>query len=108
MDPVKTVFAGAGESQTEVSPSMTLPKFLIGMAAVCAVVAVWSALGDASLGTIFLRVIICAAVIQLGYFLAILFLVGREPRTEIEKSKAARGENEAAEAPRIEPNRPIR
>jgi exopolysaccharide production repressor protein len=87
---------------------MSLPKFLIGMAAVCGVVALWSVLDDASLGTVFLRVIICAALIQLGYFLCVLVLVGREPETETEKNSAARGENEAAKTPSIEPNRPIR
>jgi exopolysaccharide production repressor protein len=58
---------------------MSAAKFVVGMLFVVAVVTAWSILDAASWGTIALRAIICAAVLQLGYFLIVLIMVGREP-----------------------------
>lgn len=58
---------------------MSAAKFVVGMLFVVAIVTVWSILDAASWGTIALRAIICAAVLQVGYFLIVLVLVGREP-----------------------------
>jgi len=54
---------------------MTLAKFLVGMAFVIVVVTIWSYFDSASAGTILLRVIVCALVLQVGYFLAVLGMV---------------------------------
>ncbi|KQU71562.1 exopolysaccharide production repressor protein [Aminobacter aganoensis] len=69
---------------------MTLPKFVFGMAMVIAIVALWSYLDAASWGTILLRVLACAVILQVGYFLVILAMVLRaSPNTaEIKNTKA--------------------
>lgn len=54
---------------------MTLGKFIAGMTFVIVVVAIWSLLDSASFGVIVLRVIVCALVLQVGYFLAVLGMV---------------------------------
>lgn len=54
---------------------MTLAKFIVGMTSVIVVVAIWSVLDSASLGVIVLRVIVCALVLQVGYFVAVLGMV---------------------------------
>lgn len=54
---------------------MTLAKFILGMTFVIVVVAIWSFLDSASFGVIVLRVIVCALVLQVGYFLAVLGMV---------------------------------
>ncbi|CAI2933458.1 exopolysaccharide production repressor protein [Aminobacter niigataensis] len=56
---------------------MTLPKFVFGMAMVIAAVALWSYLDAAGWGTILLRVLACAVILQVGYFLVILAMVLR-------------------------------
>lgn len=57
---------------------MTLPKFIFGMLLVAAAVAIWSIVDGAAMGTIVSRVIICAVVLQLGYFLFVLLMVQKE------------------------------
>lgn len=69
---------------------MTLPKFLLGMAIVIAIVALWSYLDAASWGTIFLRVVICAVILQVGYFLVILAMVLRSGPKSAEAQEAAK------------------
>lgn len=67
---------------------MTLPKFVFGMAMVIAVVALWSYLDAAGWGTILLRVLICAVVLQVGYFLVVLAMVLRAAPKPAETGKA--------------------
>lgn len=56
---------------------MTLPKFILGLAIVIATVSLWSYFDAASWGMILLRAVICAVILQVGYFLAILAMVMR-------------------------------
>ncbi|TIV75211.1 MAG: exopolysaccharide production repressor exox, partial [Mesorhizobium sp.] len=47
---------------------MSLPKFFIGMMFALAIVIGWSYFDGASARTILLRAIVCAVIIQAGYF----------------------------------------
>lgn len=61
---------------------MTLPKFVLGMVIVIVIVSIWSYLDAASWGTILLRGVICAVILQVGYFLVVLAMVVRgEPKS---------------------------
>jgi exopolysaccharide production repressor protein len=57
---------------------MSAPKFAIGMLFVLAIAAVWSILDSAPWTTVLLRIVICAVVLQAGYFLVVLGMVARE------------------------------
>jgi exopolysaccharide production repressor protein len=59
---------------------MTLPKFVLGMILVVVAVAIWSALDSASAGVVLLRAVICAVVLQIGYFLYVLAIVAVQSR----------------------------
>ncbi|MBT1158853.1 exopolysaccharide production repressor exox [Aminobacter anthyllidis] len=74
---------------------MTLPKFVFGMAMVIAVVALWSYLDAAGWGTILLRVLICAVVLQVGYFLVVLAMVLRAAPKPAETGKATAADGTA-------------
>ena len=54
---------------------MTLPKFIVGMIFVITCVAIWSYFDRASLGVTLLRAVICAIVLQVGYFLIVLGMI---------------------------------
>jgi len=69
---------------------VTLPKFIFGMVLVAAAVAGWSVIDQASFGTILLRIVICAIVLQVGYFLFVLVMVMRERSTPNQQSAASR------------------
>jgi len=60
--------------------TMSLPKFAIGMIFVIVVVAIWSLVDSAPVGSIALRAVFCAVVLQLGYFLYILRRVALQSR----------------------------
>ncbi|QPC89330.1 exopolysaccharide production repressor exox [Mesorhizobium sp. INR15] len=60
---------------------MSLPKFIIGMIFALAIVVAWSYLGGASIGTTLMRVIICAVIIQAGYFVIIYAMIARSAPT---------------------------
>ncbi|WP_292164681.1 hypothetical protein [Mesorhizobium sp.] len=73
---------GVGQSsilpeQVDGLSGMSLPKFIVGMIFALAIVVAGSLLGGASLGTTLFRVIACAIVIQLGYFLLVFAMVVR-------------------------------
>jgi exopolysaccharide production repressor protein len=68
---------------------MSAAKFVIGMLIVVAIVTVWSLLDAAPWETVLLRAVICAVVLQLGYFLVVLVLVGREPARHAKRPDAA-------------------
>ncbi len=57
---------------------MSAPKFAIGMLFVITVVAVWSVLDSAPWTTVLLRAVICAVLLQVGYFLVVLGIVARK------------------------------
>ena len=56
---------------------MSLSKFIIGMMFALAIVIGWSYVDGVSPGSIVIRTIICAIVIQAGYFLLIFAMVAR-------------------------------
>lgn len=56
---------------------MSLPKFIVGMTFALTLVAGWSYFHGASAGTIVVRAIICAVVIQAGYVLLVLAMIAR-------------------------------
>ena len=86
--------------------NMSLPKFIIGMIFALAIVAAWSCLDGASFGTTIVRVIGCAVIIQVGYFLLVYILVAasaptsadkiREAERNLSADKAAKGEKFSA------------
>ncbi len=54
-----------------------------------AIVVAWSWLGGASLGTTLLRVIICAVVIQAGYFILVYAMIARSAPTPADRLREA-------------------
>jgi exopolysaccharide production repressor protein len=90
---------------------MTLPKFVLGMILVIAAVAIWSAFDSASAGMVLLRAVICAVVLQIGYFLYVLASVALQSR----KAPNAQGDaardvpegTRAAEAKDLSVGRPL-
>ena len=54
-----------------------------------AIVVGWSWLGGASIGTILVRVIICAVVIQAGYFVLVYAMIARSPPTPADMARDA-------------------
>ena len=59
---------------------MSLPRFLVGMLGVLVVFALASYLVTHSISTTLVQTVICAVLLQLGYFCAVLFLVRQEKR----------------------------
>lgn len=68
---------------------MSAAKFVVGMLFVVAIVTIWSLVDAAPWSTVLLRAVICAVVLQLGYFLVVLALVGREPARHAKQPEAA-------------------
>ncbi|MCA0035163.1 exopolysaccharide production repressor exox [Mesorhizobium sp. B283B1A] len=68
---------------------MSLPKFIVGMIFALAIVVGWSWIDGVSLGTTLLRVIICAVVIQAGYFAIIYVMVARSAPTPADRLREA-------------------
>ncbi|WP_292175297.1 exopolysaccharide production repressor protein [Mesorhizobium sp.] len=69
-----------------------MPKFIVGMIFTLAVVVGWSWLDGESLGTIIMRAVICAVVIQVGYFVLVFAMsqgAGRYPPTRRGRPTAA-------------------
>ncbi|TIV92463.1 MAG: exopolysaccharide production repressor exox, partial [Mesorhizobium sp.] len=56
---------------------MSLPKFIVGMIFALAIVVGWSYFEGASLGAIVVRAVLCAVIIQLGYFLLVFAMIAR-------------------------------
>lgn len=77
---------------------MTLPKFILGLVIVIAIVALWSYLDAASWGMILLRIVICAVILQVGYFLAVLAMVLRSAPKPVENQNGAKAPVDAATA----------
>ncbi|MEJ6782832.1 exopolysaccharide production repressor protein [Aminobacter sp. Piv2-1] len=79
---------------------MTLPKFVFGMVIVIIIVSIWSYLDAASWGTILLRGVICAVILQVGYFLVVLAMVLRsEPKPAQAKDAGTPAAGTAAVVP---------
>lgn len=77
---------------------MSLPKFVIGMIFALAIVVAWSYLGDASFSTTLFRVVGCAIVIQMGYFLLVFIMVARNDPTPADKIRDAERKLSSTEA----------
>ncbi|WP_292442119.1 exopolysaccharide production repressor exox [Mesorhizobium sp.] len=71
------------------SSSMSLPKFIVGMLFALAIVVAWSFIEGDSPGTTVLRVVACAVIIQLGYFLLVFVMVARSVPTSADKVRGA-------------------
>lgn len=71
---------------------MTLPKFVLGLVLVCLAVSIWSAIDGFDFVTILIRFIICAIVLQLGYFCWVFALVRRERQSSTVEESAAKTE----------------
>lgn len=54
-----------------------------------AIVVAWSWLGGASLGTTLMRVIICAVIIQAGYFVLVYAMIARSAPTQADRLREA-------------------
>lgn len=54
-----------------------------------AIVVVWSWLGGASLGTTLLRVVVCAVIIQAGYFVLVYAMIARSAPTPADRLREA-------------------
>lgn len=72
---------------------VTLPKFVVGMLFVVLAVGLWSYFHQASITVILLRAVICAVVLQVGYFLFVVYLFGLESK---------RRENAGRESPQAD------
>jgi exopolysaccharide production repressor protein len=70
---------------------MTLPKFIVGMIFVITCVAMWSYFDRASLGVTLLRAVICAIVLQVGYFIIVLGMIfaGSPNRADVAQNRPA-------------------
>ncbi|MBZ9676463.1 exopolysaccharide production repressor exox [Mesorhizobium sp. ES1-1] len=68
---------------------MALPKFIVGMLFALAIVIGWSWLGGASVGTTLVRVIVCAIVIQAGYFVLVYALIATSTPTPADLARDA-------------------
>jgi exopolysaccharide production repressor protein len=75
---------------------MSLPRFIIGMIFALAIVVAWSYFDGASFGTTIVRVIACAVIIQVGYFLLVYVMVARSAPTSAYKVGGAE-RNQSAE-----------
>ncbi|TPK74022.1 exopolysaccharide production repressor exox [Mesorhizobium sp. B2-4-15] len=64
---------------------MSLPKFIIGMIFALVIIVGWSWIDGASLGTTLLRVIICAVIIQAGYFVLVYAMIARSAPTPADR-----------------------
>ncbi|WEX08169.1 exopolysaccharide production repressor exox [Chelativorans sp. AA-79] len=69
------------------------------------VVALWSVMDAAPLGTVILRAVLCAVVLQIGYFLYVLAMVARpsrRPRTSGAAGSASSGDGPPAKEISVE------
>lgn len=86
---------------------MSFPRFLVGMVSVLLVFAVSTYAMTGSLGSTLWQTLICAVLIQLGYFLIVLILVARGERETVSRPrdayrrKAARSDSFAAKVRHI-------
>jgi exopolysaccharide production repressor protein len=89
-------------------PNMSLPKFVIGMVFALAIVVAWTYVDGASFTTTVLRVIGCAVVIQIGYFLAVYVMIARSAPTSADRAREAErnlGADKAAEGEKFSARR---
>jgi exopolysaccharide production repressor protein len=86
---------------------MSLPRFLVGMLCVLVVFALTTYLATHSLWTTLFQTLVCAILIQLGYFGAVLFLVRRTkketPPSQAEIVRDAPALSASEERPSVKP-----
>jgi exopolysaccharide production repressor protein len=70
--------AGLAEDSWQGGSVLTLPKFIFGMLLVVVAVSIWTAIDGYSLSAVIMRAIACAVILQVGYFVYVLVMVGRE------------------------------
>ena len=68
---------------------MSLPKFIIGMVFTLAIVVGWSYFDGASLATILIRAVVCAVIIQAGYFVLVFAMVAKSAPVPADKAREA-------------------
>jgi exopolysaccharide production repressor protein len=78
--------AGLAEGSWQGGFVLTLPKFIFGMLLVVVAVSIWTAIDGYSLSAVIMRAIACAVILQVGYFVYVLVMVGRE-RPELTSAK---------------------
>ncbi|GAB1582724.1 exopolysaccharide production repressor protein [Phyllobacterium phragmitis] len=78
---------------------MSFPKFLVGMLGVLIAFAVTTYTLTHSFWTTLIQTVICAVVIQIGYFGAVLFLVMREKSRKATKPKLLPGDEANTQKP---------
>ncbi len=84
---------------------MSFPRFFVGMAGVLVVFAIVTYLGTHSIWTTFVQTLICAVLIQLGYFGAIFWMVHQARRRAPPADLAARAVERDQASERV-PGRP--
>lgn len=82
---------------------MSFLLFLRGLIGVLVAFAIASYAITQSAWTTFVQTLICAIIIQVGYFIAILFMVWRSSATNNRGKGLARGENIVASPKEIQP-----
>jgi exopolysaccharide production repressor protein len=90
-DAEKQYFSFSPDNERELS-AMRFPNFFIGMFAVLIAFAITTYVITQSLWATIGQTLICAVVIQIGYFAAVLFLVMREKPRRSEKKQSAHDE----------------
>jgi exopolysaccharide production repressor protein len=79
---------------------MTLPKFIIGMTFAIFCVSIWSYLDSASAGTLLLRAVVCAILLQVGYFAIVLAMVFvGKPKVAVAPKQVGQSDLNSAPAP---------
>jgi exopolysaccharide production repressor protein len=89
-------------------PNMSLPKFVIGMVFALAIVVAWSYVDGASFTITVLRVIGCAVLIQIGYFLLVYVMIARSAPTSADRAREAErglGADKVAESEKLSARR---
>jgi len=78
---------------------MSLPVFLRGLILLLCAFAVATYLITGSALTTLINTVICAVLVQAGYFAIVLYLVWRAPRRVLPERGAGAGQNTASEEP---------
>jgi exopolysaccharide production repressor protein len=78
---------------------MSLPRFLLGMLGVLFVFAVATYFATQSAWSTFIQTLLCAVLIQIGYFVAILFMVWRSKDQKQDEASRATVQNQVEEKP---------
>jgi exopolysaccharide production repressor protein len=78
---------------------MSLPRFLLGMLGVLFVFAIATYVATQSAWTTFIQTLLCAVLIQIGYFVAILFMVWRSKDRKQDEAGRAPVQNPVEEKP---------